>query len=228
MKKEEFLDQIGNRVMEGEEKKALDAIKKAIESGVNPREIIRFLTDKTLKTVGDKFESGEIFLIDLERAGRAMSAVSDKLSIEFSEEAEREIRATVVIGTVKGDMHDIGKNLVAAILESTGFKVIDLGKRVDPSTFLDKARETDADVIAMSSLMTTSIPYVEDVIKLCEERGERKKYFVLVGGGPVTPEKAREMGADGYCRYAIRATEVCKKFLEEDLNPPLDKPIIEK
>jgi len=139
------------------------------------------------------------------------------------------VQGTVVIGTIFGDAHDIGKNIVSAILAAHGIKVVDLGINVAPKQYIEAAIAENANVIAMSSLITTSLPYHREVINTLIDRGERDKFFVVVGGGPVTPEWTTEIGADGYGRDARDAALVITQLLEglvEGINPPLAKPVL--
>ncbi len=136
-------------------------------------------------------------------------------------------RTTVVIGTLFGDNHDIGKNIVSAILAAHGFKVVDLGINVEPKTYVEAAAKEGANVIAASTLITTSLPYQRQIAQLLVDSGQREDFFFIVGGGPVTPEWAQEIGADGYGRDANDAAAVCRKLVESGAKPPLEKAIIE-
>jgi methylmalonyl-CoA mutase cobalamin-binding domain/chain len=125
----------------------------------------------------------------------------------------------VVLGTVSGDLHDIGKNLVATMLTVGGFGVTDLGVNVSPLEFVKAAREQRANILALSSLMTASLPYQREVIDLLSEMGQRENYYVIVGGGPVTPEFARQIGADGWAENAAQATGLCRRLVESGKSP---------
>ena len=130
-----------------------------------------------------------------------------------------------MLATVAGDIHEIGKNIVGALLVANGFQVFDLGVSVDVKHVMQKAREVKADIIALSTLLTVSMPYQEDVINYLRDAGLRDKYFVIVGGGPVTPEWAAKIGADGYGRAAIHAVTVCKELMGGP-KPPLAEPLV--
>ncbi|MEM3715298.1 MAG: cobalamin-dependent protein, partial [Nitrososphaeria archaeon] len=144
--------------------------------------------------------------------------ISDKLEeIKFGK---------VVIGTVSGDIHDIGKNLVSIMLSVAGFEVYDLGVDVATKTFVKKAEEKDANIIALSSLMTTTRAYQKEVIKYLQDTGKRFKYFVVVGGGAVTSDWAKEIKADGYGKHAEDGVKICKELLGKKVSPPLNSPII--
>jgi methylmalonyl-CoA mutase cobalamin-binding domain/chain len=137
-------------------------------------------------------------------------------------------RGKVVIGAVAGDIHDIGKNLVATQLSVKGFDVIDLGVNVPPMEIVDRAEREHANIIALSALMTTSMPYQKDVIDVLREMGLRDRYFVVIGGGPVTPEYARQAGADGWASNAVTAARVCEKLLEGGQRPPLAETLVQE
>jgi methylmalonyl-CoA mutase cobalamin-binding domain/chain len=143
-----------------------------------------------------------------------------------SSQASQASLGKIVLGTVVGDIHDIGKNLVGAVLASSGFEIYDLGVNVSPLDFVKKAQEVKAAIIAMSSLLTTSLPYQKDVVAYLNDMGLRNQYYVIVGGGPVTPEWAVELKADGYARLATEATEMCRQLMTSNKKPPLDSPII--
>jgi methanogenic corrinoid protein MtbC1 len=123
-------------------------------------------------------------------------------------------------------MHDIGKNLVSVLMATAGMQVHDIGVDVKVKDFIQKAEEVDAKIIAMSSLLSTSLPFMEDLIRILKEKNLRDKYYVIVGGGPVTPEFAVEIGADAYGRSAVDAREICKQLLSSGKKPPFEKPVI--
>ena len=131
----------------------------------------------------------------------------------------------VVIATATGDIHDIGKNIVSALLTVSGFEVFDLGVNVDVKQILHKADEVKADIIALSTLLSTSLPYQRDVLRYLNDAGKRDRYFVIVGGGPVAPDWARQIGADGYGRTAAHAVDLCKKLVSGG-KPPLAEPLV--
>jgi len=189
-------------------------VRKLIEQGESPTEIINALTE-ALKEIGKKFESGEIFLVHLVAAGdaakRATIEVLEPLTKKSSE--KREALGKVVIGTVAGDIHDIGKNIVAMMLFTAGFEVYDLGKDVPTEEFVKKTRESNADIVALSALLTTTLPAQRDVIEALKKAGLREKVKVLVGGAPATAQWAKEVGADGYGEDAIEAVKAAKKVL---------------
>lgn len=194
--------------------KFVETVKKAVEQGHDPLEIVNALTE-VLKEIGKKFENGEIFLVHLVAAGdaarRATGEVLEPLIKKRSE--RRQTLGKVLIGTVAGDIHDIGKNIVAMMLFTAGFEVYDIGKDIPAEEFVRKATELSADIIALSALLTTTLPAQHDVIEALEKAGLRDKVKVLVGGAPATAKWAEEAGADGYGEDAIEAVKIAKKLL---------------
>ena len=165
------------------------------------------------KIVGEKFEKGEIFLVFLIQAGDAMMAALSEL-LKAIPKGEVPTRGKVVIGTVQGDIHEIGKNVVAALLTANGFEVHDLGVDVPPMKFIEEAEKVGADVIAASALMTSTIGVQKDIVSLLESLGLREKYSVVVGGGATTAEWAEEIGADGWAETAIEGVKVISRLVE--------------
>jgi corrinoid protein of di/trimethylamine methyltransferase len=194
--------------------KFTDAVKKLIKDGFNATEVINALTE-VLKEIGQKFENGELFLVHLVAAGdiakRATSEVLEPLLKTAS--GERKVMGKILIGTVAGDIHDIGKSIVATMLFSAGFDVIDIGKDVSAEEFVSKAKETKADIVAMSALLTTTLPAQRDVIEALKKAGLRTRVKVLVGGAPATAKWAEEIGADGYGEDPMEAVRVAKELL---------------
>ena len=157
----------------------------------------------------------DLFLPDMMLAARAMQKAVSILEPEMKRQsAERHVAGRVVLGTVKGDIHEIGKNLVGMMLATSGFEVHDLGVDVAPERFVDAAREHNADIVGVSALLTTTMPYMKVVIQALKDRGIRDKYVVLVGGAPLNEEFAMAVGADAYCRDAAIAAETARKFVQ--------------
>lgn len=217
MSKEEILSRISAAVAEGEESEALELVKKAFEAGIDPMVVLNEGAAKGMDTVSDRYSAGEAFLPELVVAGDAMGAVV-KLIFEnmTTEEAALSRKGVVVIGQAKGDVHDIGKNIVAALLAVNGFEIHDLGTDVDVKTFFQKAQEFSADIVAVSTLLTTSLPYMADVLAYIRDTGNRKKYNFIIGGGPVTPQYAEKIGADGWSRNAFDCVELCKRLMSRN------------
>jgi corrinoid protein of di/trimethylamine methyltransferase len=188
-------------------------VQQALASGQEVLKIIDALT-KGINKVGDKFESMECFLPELILAANAMESAMvilrpqlDKLDIRVGP------AGSIVIATVQGDIHDIGRNIVTAMLRAAGFQVHDLGHDVKADSIIDKAVQLNADIIGLSSLLTTSLPYARDVFHLLEARGLRGRFKVVMGGGAVTPEYSQQVGADGYGRDAASAVKLMQQVL---------------
>jgi methylmalonyl-CoA mutase cobalamin-binding domain/chain len=194
--------------------KFVGTVKKLIAEGVSSIEVVNALT-QVLKEIGKKFESGELFLVHLVVAGdlarRATTEVLEPLLKKSG--GERKALGRVVIGTVAGDIHDIGKNIVAMLLFTAGFEVYYLGKDVSAEEFVKKTKELNPDIVAMSALLTTTLPAQREVVQALNKSGLRDKVKILVGGAPTTGEWAKEIGADGYGADAIEAVKVAKKLL---------------
>jgi len=194
--------------------KFVGTVKKLIAEGISPIEVVNALT-QVLKEIGKKFESGELFLVHLVVAGDlARRATTEVLKPLLKKSGgERKALGRVVIGTVAGDIHDIGKNIVAMLLFTAGFEVYDLGKDVSAEEFVKKTKELNPDIVAMSALLTTTLPAQREVVQALNKSGLRDKVKILVGGAPTTGEWAKEIGAEGYGADAIEAVKVAKKLL---------------
>lgn len=192
----------------------ISAVKRNLEKGVNALDIVNALT-VVLREVGDKFQAGDLFLAELVAiAENVKTAISEILEPELRRiGGERKALGKVVIGTVHGDIHDIGKNIVASMLFAAGFEVHDLGKDVPVEEFIRKVKEVNANIIAMSALLSTTLPVQREVIEMLGREGLRGKVKVMVGGAPVTKEWAEEIGADGYGEDAIEAVKVAKTLV---------------
>lgn len=211
----ELLKELSRAIQSGDEAQAAEKTQLAVKAGAAPLEILQKHLVPTLKEVGDKFGRLEIFLPEMMLAADAAKAVIAVLDPILKEsKTEGTAIGRVVIGTVAGDVHDIGKNMVARMLEVNGFEVIDLGTDVSVNAFLSTARQQSADIIAISSLLTTSLPYVKDVLSMLRETGEKDTFKVMVGGGPVTREWADENGADGYGKDAAEAVTLAQSLMD--------------
>ena len=201
-------------VIDGEVEDAERLARQAIAQGIDPLDAINQGFVVGVNHVGEAYAQGEMFLPDLVLAGEAMKAAVAVLEPEMKKQGtERQMLGTVVMGTVEGDIHDIGKTLVATMLSATGFRVYDLGVDVPVSTFLEKAREANADVVGLSALLTTTMTKQKAVIEALEEAGLRPHVKVMVGGAPVTQSWAQEIGADGFSEDAIGAVAVAKDLV---------------
>jgi methylmalonyl-CoA mutase cobalamin-binding domain/chain len=174
---------------------------------------------EAMDEIGAQFAAFEVFLPDLMIAGEKMKRCMGIIQPELQAAGKQEAAGRIILGTVSGDLHDIGKNLVLTMLTVGGYQVTDLGIDVSPLEFIKAAKEQRADVLALSSLMTASLPYQKEVIDLLSETGQRDKYYVVVGGGPVTPEFASQIGADGWAENAAQAAGLCKRLIESGKAP---------
>ena len=199
------LEELKQAIISGKREAAKELTQKALEGGMKPREIVVDGIAAAMEVVGEKFRANEFFVPELLIAQRAM-----KQALSLMSEEDVNHIGTVAIGTVKGDLHDIGKNLVAAMLEGAGFKVVDLGVDVSPDQFVKAAQEDSANVIAMSALLTTTMGSMRDTVAALETAGIRDKTRVLIGGAPVTQSYADEIKADGYAPDAATAVEKAK------------------
>ncbi|MEM2083050.1 MAG: corrinoid protein [Nitrososphaerota archaeon] len=213
--KKEVLEKLRISVINGDIEAAEAAAKEAINIGLDPLEAIEEGLSKGIREVGDKFEKLELFLPDMIQAAEAMSRAIAILEekISFKEYSEKD-KGVVVIGTVEGDIHDIGKNIVIALLKANGFKVYDLGKDVPSIKFIEKAEEIKADVIAISALLSSTMIKQEEIIKMLKDMGLRDKYIVIVGGAPVTDEWAKKIGADAYGKTANEGVFKIRELLK--------------
>lgn len=203
------LETIFQNITEGKVADVEAGVQAALDSEVSPEEILNEALIAAMDNVGQRFEDGELFVPEMLIAARAMQAGLNLLKPSLAETGV-ETAGTVAIGTVKGDLHDIGKNLVAMMLEGAGFEVIDLGTDVDPATFA-KAVRNGANVVGMSALLTTTMGSMAQVIEAIDDINMRDKVKIIIGGAPVTPEYAEQIGADG---FAVDASSAVKKVRE--------------
>ncbi len=212
----EILDKLAKTVMDGDEEGARKAAEEAIAARLDPLNAIKNGFAKGIEIIGKKFHNFEIFLPEVILAADAMKAGIAVLRPHMSAETiAKSVKGKVVIGTVYGDIHDIGKNLVAVMLEAGGFEVYDLGSDVASVKFVEKAKEVKADIIAMSSLMVTSMYYQKEVLDFLRDAGTRDNYWALVGGGPITPEWTSQIGADGYGKFSDDAVAIANLLMEK-------------
>ena len=205
-------DAIFDAILHGKAADAADATKKAVDAGIAPQDIINGQMIRAMGEVGRQFQDGKAFVPQLLMAGRAMKAALELLKPLLAGNASVTM-GKVVIGTVKGDLHDIGKNLVASMLEGCGFEVINIGIDISADTFIEEIKKNNADILCMSALLTTTMTYMKDVIEALEKAGIRDKVKVMVGGAPVSQGFADEIGADGYSDNANTAVAVAKKLM---------------
>jgi len=211
---DELLELMGEDLYDGYADEVVAAVKEALARGMEPYEILTRGLVAGMEVVGNDFRDGILFVPEVLMAAKAMKAGMDVLRPLLAETGAPKV-GTMVIGTVKGDIHDIGKNLVSMLMEGAGFEVIDLGFNASVEDFLNAVREHRPDILAMSALLTTTMPYMRTVIKALEEEGLRDNLIVLVGGAPLNEAFAESIGADAYCRDAAVTVETAKRLLAE-------------
>ena len=207
------MQEIRSLIYEGRAKKVCDVIRQALEEGVSAKDILQQGMLPAMSEVGLKFKNNEVFVPEVLVSARAMNMGLECLK-PYMSDMGLEPAGTVVIGTVKGDMHDIGKNLVRMMLEGKGLRVIDLGVDVPAERFFEAAEENGADIICCSALLTTTMGEIKNVIAYLEEKGVRGKYRVMIGGAPVSQAYCDTIGADCYTADAASAAEAAKKLAE--------------
>ena len=199
-----------------DEEAGIALAKDGLAAGLTPLEFFQGVIEPVLKEIGDAFARLDVFLPDLMRAGVVVKAMQTEVlepAIRTSG-GESGSAGTIVIGTALGDIHDIGKNMVALMLQVNGFKVIDLGTNVSPQAFLDSARRERADIIAMSSLLTPSLPYIKDVVKRLESQGQRDRFMIIAGGAPITKAWADQADLNGFGEDAVEAVALCRTLMQ--------------
>jgi trimethylamine corrinoid protein len=215
MHKNEILENLKNAVIEGDEEKARESAKQALEADIDALEAMQLGLSVGTDVIGEQFERGEAYLPELIMAGETFKAAMEILDPEIKRQ-RRDVTplGTVVITTVKGDLHSIGKNIVATVLETNGFNVVDVGVDQGALQIIEAAEKANADAIGLSALMSTTMPGQKEVIDALVELNLRDRYRVIVGGGPVTQEWADEIGADGYGKDAVAAVGLLTKLLK--------------
>jgi len=209
----EVLSSISTAVIKGEADDCAKLTHEALDAGLEAQEILDNGLMPGMDHVGIEFKAGNMFVPEVLRSARAMHAAMDILKPLLAETGVS-MAGKIMIGTVKGDLHDIGKNLVGMMCEGAGFEVKDLGKDVAPETFVEEAKKYNPDVVGMSALLTTTMRAMEQTIKALEEAGLRDKMKIMIGGAPVTQSFADQIGADGYAPNAAAATELAKQFID--------------
>ena len=208
----EDLKQLYDAIVDGNAGKAKALVTAALADGADPQVILNQYMIPAMDEVGRRFETNEYFVPELLIAARAMKGALELLKPRLTATGAKPV-GKVAIGTVKGDLHDIGKNLVAAMLEGGGFEIIDLGVDVTPDKFVAAVRERGADVVALSALLTTTMPSMKTTIEGLKEAGVRGQVKVIIGGAPVTAKYAEEIGADGYSDNASAAVALARKLV---------------
>ena len=209
---ENILKEIRDSIINIEIGKVHGLVRKALKENISANEIFMESICKGMDVVGQKYEACEYFLTELLGASQVVNNVLEKLGPQLQNEPIQPI-GKVVIGTVKGDIHDIGKNIVKMLMNFAGFDVHDLGTDIPSKRFVEKIRDTNTDILAMSSLLTTTMGEIKMVIEELEKVGLRKKLKVIIGGAPITDEFAREVGADAAAKDAAHGVRICKEWI---------------
>lgn len=206
------LNELYDAILVGKLEDAVKVTKIAVEEGMTPHEIINQYMIKAMEEIGSRFEAGKVFVPNLLMSARAMRGALDVLKPLMQGQGDSYI-GKIVIGTVKGDLHDIGKNLVASMFEGCGFEVINLGGDVSSDKFISAALENKADIICMSALLTTTMNYMKEVVAAVEASELKGKVKIMVGGAPVNDAFAKAIGADAYTSNANAAVVMAKKLI---------------
>ena len=205
-----LIQEISECLQKGKAKNVKALVQQALDENLDPKEILNEGLLDGMMAIGTKFKNNEVFVPEVLVAARAMNAGLSILEPKLIEVGNEPV-GKAVIGTVKGDLHDIGKNLVVMMLKGAGFEIYDLGVDVEPAKYIDKAEEVGADIICMSALLTTTMPSMKDCLEQLEERNLRDKYIVMVGGAPVNESFAQKIGADYYTPDAAIAAETARE-----------------
>jgi 5-methyltetrahydrofolate--homocysteine methyltransferase len=211
----EIAEKLSDALIQGDKAAAVKATQEALDQGIKPLTLVQEAIVPTLTEVGRRFEELEIFLPELMasgEAGNSCTTIIEQAIVQSGNQVQSE--GTVVIGTAKGDIHDIGKNIVISLLKAHGYRVIDLGKDVPAARFIDEAETNHADVIATSAIMSITRAGCRDVADLLRDRGLRDKYRFIVGGGSITQDYSDEIGADGFSETGSGAVELVKTLMQ--------------
>lgn len=219
MSEEKLMAKLKEAIVNCDEEGAKEVANDILKMGLDPVEVMEKHLTPAMKIVGERFERGEYFITHLMMAAEAMTAATNILTAGMSKKSKERLKrfkeaGTIVIATVKGDIHDIGKNIVSLLLEVNGFTVHDAGKDLGPMEIIKRAQEVKADIIALSALMTVTMPYQAEVINFLKELKLRDQYKVIIGGGPTSQEWAEEIGADGWAPDASTAVALVKRLLQ--------------
>ena len=217
MLNEDLIKSLKNSIITLNENEAMQATDQIICSGIDPRIVIEQGITEAAKIIGEKFEKMEYFLGELLIAEEMITQALDKILLNVSEDTILENKGNIVIATVFGDIHDIGKNLLSQLLKLNGFNVHDLGNNVPSMQVVNKAIETNADIIALSALMSTTMPAQKEVINIMEAIGIRDNIKVIIGGGSTSPEWKENIKADGWAETAWDGVKLAMKIIGEDL-----------
>jgi 5-methyltetrahydrofolate--homocysteine methyltransferase len=209
--KQKILGKITEAVLSLEAEDTRNSCEEALKAGIEVSEIVEAMA-KGARILGEKYDQREIFLSELILAGECLKEGLKVIEPQLKASQVKRV-GKIVLGTVKGDIHEIGKNIVGMMLTSAGFEVVDLGVDVPPEKFAEAVEQEKPNILGLSCLLSTSLPQIEETIKIMVERGIRGKVKIIVGGNPVTDEYAEKIGADGYGENAVEAVKVCRRLL---------------
>lgn len=212
---EDIFDELSNSVLTFESDEVKKTTQKALEKGIDPIDIIEKGFTKALKIVGDEYEKGEFFLMELIAAADCVKKVLDEIlnPLILNKKNRRKTLGVIVLGTVKGDIHEIGKNIIASFLFAAGFDVHNIGTDVSVETFVEKAREVNADVVGASALLSTTLPEQEKIVEAFKSAGLRDKIKLIFGGSPVTEQWVNDIEGDGFAGTPLEAVKLVKRLL---------------
>lgn len=205
-------EELAQYIITGQFDQVKSATKSLIDEGKNPVDVINQGLIAGMNVVGARFKACDMFVPEVLMSAKAMSAAMEIVKPLIAD-ADMPSSGKILIGTVKGDLHDIGKNLVAMMLESVGFTVVNLGIDISPEQFLDAIEEHEPDIVGLSALLTTTMPFMKETIDLIVEEGLRDKVKIMVGGAPISQDFANQIGADGFAPDAAAATDLCRELL---------------
>ena len=212
---QDLKEKLSQALSTGDAESSVEFTEQAVAQGADPLQIIQEVVVPTLTEVGNKFQAFEIFLPELMSSGQAAKQTSEILEQALvASGAESSSLGTVLIGTVENDVHDIGKNIVGTLLKAHGFKIIDLGRSVAPTTLLEEAEKNNVEVIALSALMTTTRSAARSTVDIFEQTDVRDQYKIIIGGGSMSQDYADEIRADGFAPDAASAVDLCKELLD--------------
>ena len=211
----DLFEQIVEATVAGDQDRCVSLAQEVVSQGIDAFKAIEEGYSKGMSIVGEKFAQMEYFLPQLLTCADAMKAALEVFKSHLGEDLEGRTQGIVVLGTIQGDIHDLGKNIVKTMMQASGFVVHDLGCDVPVRQFIDKAEEVSADIIAASAILTTTMAHMPDLAGLLNEMDIRDNYIIMVGGAPVTPDYAKRAGADGYGENASEAVEVAKRLMIE-------------
>ncbi len=211
----DHIKKIKDAVVEGDDENVLGFVESALKDGVVAKRILHDSLSGAMLEVGELWNRGETFIPEVMAAADAFARAAERLESDLGADSDKEQLGTVILGTVEGDLHNLGKNLVSVMMKTGGFNVVDLGINVSGEKFIEEATRHNADIIGLSALLTTTMVEQQNLIDLLKEKNVRGDFKVMVGGAPISQEWAEKIGADGYARNAGEAVELAKKMMRQ-------------